>query len=262
MRLQRIPHNQSDYHWNPIELIKPSDRQIIGNAGLKDSYTKLLITGNGANGSQAILDSTGKTVTVNGNTNISTAQSVINGSSIYFDGSGDYLSLVDSSDWDLSPYYTVDCWSYGVNTTQLFCGYGGGNADWGDTGGNSWHFIILSGTVYFQYHKSGNTFDQIVVAVANITNSWIHWGLVINNNALVIYRNGVSICSGTLSGYVKTSGGTPLLAVGTGADRSSAYHTGYLSYIRISKGQARWTSNFTPPLRLSDYLKMGNYIGA
>jgi len=63
----------------------------------------LLLHGDGANASTTITDSSSNahTVTVAGNTQISTAQKVFRTGSIYFDGSGDYLTLPVDADFEL-----------------------------------------------------------------------------------------------------------------------------------------------------------------
>jgi hypothetical protein len=69
-------------------LLWPSEDPYYGNVSL-------LLRGNGTNGSTTIIDSSPspKTVTAFGNAQISTAQSKFGGSSIAFDGTGDYLDV-------------------------------------------------------------------------------------------------------------------------------------------------------------------------
>lgn len=63
--------------------------------------TKLLLHMTGANGSTTFKDSaTGKTITAVGDAKISTAQYKFDGSSALFDGTSDYLTIQDSTDWN------------------------------------------------------------------------------------------------------------------------------------------------------------------
>jgi len=68
-----------------------------------DANTLLLIHGDGTNGSRAILDdpsnrsSDSMSLTLSGNTQISTSQSKFGGSSIYMDGTGDYITISDNA---------------------------------------------------------------------------------------------------------------------------------------------------------------------
>jgi hypothetical protein len=73
----------------------------------------LLLYGNGINGSTSIIDSSPspKTVTAFGNAQISTAQSKFGGSSIAFDGTGDYLTVPDNDNFALgNGNFTIECW--------------------------------------------------------------------------------------------------------------------------------------------------------
>jgi len=57
-----------------------------------DSYTKLLLHCNGVDASTTFTDENGKTVGVNGDAQLDTAQKYFGLSSGYFDGNGDYLN--------------------------------------------------------------------------------------------------------------------------------------------------------------------------
>ena len=67
------------------------------------SSTKLLLNGNGTNGSTTFTDSSNSsyTVTANGNAQISTAQSKFGSASMYFDGTGDYLTVSNATASDV-----------------------------------------------------------------------------------------------------------------------------------------------------------------
>ena len=82
------------------------------------SSVSLLLHGNGINGSTTITDNSPspKTVTAVGNAQISTAQSKFGGGSIAFDGTGDYLTTPNNSDYQFGTSdFTVECW---INTTD------------------------------------------------------------------------------------------------------------------------------------------------
>lgn len=79
-----------------------------------DSNVLLLLHMDGADGSTTFTDSsptTPHTVTAAGNAQIKTNQSKYGGSSGYFDGTGDWLTIPDNADFDLSGgIFTFDCW--------------------------------------------------------------------------------------------------------------------------------------------------------
>jgi len=74
--------------------------------------------------------------------------------------------------------------------------------------------------------------------------SWHHVAVVRNGSAWVIYIDGTSRGTGTWSGTIADIASGPYI----GADQyyGRAY-TGYIDDFRITKGYARYTSNFTPP---------------
>jgi hypothetical protein len=82
----------------------------------------LLLHGNGTNGSTTITDNSPspKTVTAVGNAQISTAQSKFGGASIAFDGSGDYLTVLNSSQFNFGvDDFTIEAWFYRTSTAQF-----------------------------------------------------------------------------------------------------------------------------------------------
>jgi len=76
------------------------------------SSVSLLLNGNGANASTVIADrsSNGLTLAPNGNAQISTTQSRFGGSSLYFDGTGDWLYSSPNTPLDLPGDFTFECW--------------------------------------------------------------------------------------------------------------------------------------------------------
>ena len=75
------------------------------------AQTVLLLHCDGTDGATTFTDSsdTSHTVTANGNAQIDTDQSKFGGASGLFDGTGDYLSIPDSADWDFGTGdWTID----------------------------------------------------------------------------------------------------------------------------------------------------------
>ena len=86
--------------------------------------TKLLLPFNGANAATTTSDlsNTNATVTFNGNSQISTAQSKFGGSSLYFDGTaGDNVTLPAGSAYQFGADFTIETWFYmnALNTYSL-----------------------------------------------------------------------------------------------------------------------------------------------
>jgi hypothetical protein len=209
-----------------------------------DSYTKLLIQGD------SIADATGKTVTANGGAAVSTSQYKFSelGRSIYFDGSGDYLSLADSSDWDFGTgNFTIDFWFRPSVVDQYLRLIGNSEGSSGGTPWNSWHVqYFIDGSVgLYRYGTGGN--GSVVSSGSGLfsINTWYHVAFVregTGTDQIKVYINGTLSGTGTSpDDYTNLVGS---LTVGGAAFGQQL--TGYMSSVRVSKGIARWTSNFTP----------------
>jgi hypothetical protein len=196
----------------------------------------------------AIIDNTAKNVleTV-GNAQISTSVSKFGGASIYLDGN-DNCVIPNSENFNFrNGNFTIEFWYYPSTLTVA-------NAhilDFGDglTGGqNGWNvgFFGSSNTnmlgVIWTY--DGSSENKIQDSVALTTGSWVFVTVVRSGTSLVLYKNGISVASATLSGAIATSN-RPLV-IGSNQSLTSGYVNGYIDDLRITKGIARYTSNFTP----------------
>lgn len=198
----------------------------------------LLLHGNGANGSTTITDSgpTPKTVTAVGDAKISTAQSKFGGSSIAFDGSGDYLTinsqLLNNSIW------TIESWFYLTNLSNnniVFAQYGVGSlAD------RSVFGVQSNGSVWiFNGAQGSNTSSAGLVTTGN----WYHIAFVRTNATTVTaFLNGTQVAQKTnFSGPVATN-----TWIG-GYEGLDQFTFGNLDEVRVTAGVARYTANFTLP---------------
>jgi hypothetical protein len=158
--------------------------------------------------------------------------------SVSFDGSGDYLSLASSGDFDFgSGSFTIEAWVYpqtlsadiliitsnstggfffGRRNSGAYIGYGRLNTAWDNSSGN----------------------DLII-------NQWNHIAVCRDNsNNIRVFLNGIQ------SGSTQTlSTSYNLNTLTIGGTTSDYYINGYISNLRILKGTALYTSNFTPPTR-------------
>lgn len=201
--------------------------------------TKLLLHCDGSDGSTTFTDSMGHTVTANGNVQIDTAQSKFGGASALFDGTGDYLSVPTSTDFTFGTGdFTVECWAYCTNTTPQQALISLRDAlnsksdnvlalNFGDAGKLCWS----DGT---SWHSASSAFPA---------NQWVHVALVRSGSTVTIYQDGVNVKSLTTS--LNITGSRPCY-IGT-FDTFPAYYNGWIDEVRITKGIARYTANFTPP---------------
>lgn len=153
----------------------------------------LRIEFNGTNGSQTITDSHGHTITVAGNTQVSTAQSVYGGASGLFDGTGDYLWLDDSDDWNLDAGFEL---YFDLYANSIVNRYGiAGQCD--NIGrGTSSNFQIYGsfGSLGFNIYYDDGTSATLVDASFAAT-TWTNYKLTKTGNSITLKKNGTIIDS-------------------------------------------------------------------
>ncbi len=225
-------------------------------ADVDDSYTKSLLHFNGTDASTTFTDESGKTWTANGDAQIDTAQSKFGGASGLFDGNGDYVSTGSSSDFSFGGDFTIDCWvKYNgrQSTDSQPSWYNGIITDAKYNSGtiNGWRLRkeYVSNTVQnadFAAWTTG-TSNVSLQGTSDIANgSWHHIAVVRNGSRIDLYVDGVSEANTTYSGTIAND--STGVQIGKGwTDLSQDWHNGWIDEVRISKGIARWTSNFTPP---------------
>jgi hypothetical protein len=158
-----------------------------------------------------------------------------NGGSGYFDGTGDYLTVPSNAALAVGSTFTVECWVYRTvgSTIQWLAGNNAGS------GNTNWLLEIeANNTVYGGGWLSGTqTVSTVPVA------AWTHIAMVCDSGSLKIYINGIQ--SGTAgSGSNFTASDITYIGQYSGASRNL---TGYISNLRVLKGTALYTANFTPP---------------
>jgi hypothetical protein len=205
------------------------------------SSVSLLLHGDGINGSTTIVDSSlsPKKVLPFGNAQISTTQSKFGGASIAFDGNGDYLSAPSSSDFIFTSSFTTEFWVYRTSITAVF------------------HVFVVGSSANTQFFVSTKSNGQGLrfgltgvaeYATGTLTwnlNTWYHIALVRDGSSVRFYADGVDVTDGTPTDSTTYSGD---IRVGYDVNVSIVVSfAGYIDDLRITKGVARYTGNFTPP---------------
>ena len=178
-----------------------------------------------------------------GNAQISTSVKKYGTGSLAFDGSGDYLTIPSSPNLGFgSGDFTVEAWVY--LTANIANAAGGYLIDF--RGGSTNNFALgfigdSSVTKMYEFVGSGGA---SATGTATVTlNTWNHVAYVRNGTTVTMYLNGTA--NGTMtSSYSQGSTSAIISARYTGA---TEYITGYIDDLRITKGVARYTANFTAP---------------
>ena len=226
---------------------------VTGTVDTSFSNVSLLLHLNGSNGSTTFTDSSSRAVsgTAYGNAQITTAQSKFGGASAVFDGNGDYVQFATDTAYDLGNTYTVEMFIRVASTSVS-----GGLVHRGfyTTSNNTWDGLAVSirglGTfIRFYFYGTLNSNEQYidVTTSGNINaNTWHHIAMVRNGTSGAVYIDGVS--KGTISGLNTPTASSRPLKIGVwDYSAGSEWFNGFLDELRITKGVARYTSNFTPP---------------
>jgi hypothetical protein len=175
------------------------------------------------------------------------------GYSAYFDGSGDCAFIGGNTALYLSGDFTVECW---VNLQSLNNGlivqYGGVV----NLAYISWYMgASSSGEAWFAFRtaNSGIAMSVLSSSVGSITtNTWKHLAATRNGNSYRLFLDGVLVSSLTTSNTPYDAGTGRGISIGGqptntwGSSIIDAPFSGHISNLRIVKGSALYTANFTP----------------
>lgn len=206
------------------------------------SSVKLLLHFNGSNGATSTTDfsSAAKVVTFYGNSQLNTTAPKFGSASVLFDGTTDYLQVPDSSDWDFGTGdFTLEFWYKSTTNTSdpgtFISQY--------DNNGLTFRWYV--GNLYV---LNGNTTIATSGSWTPTTGVWYHLAVSRSGTSLRIFIDGVQSGSTATSSDNITGSAVPLEI---GSMTYSGSHifaiNGRLDDLRITKGAARYTADFTPP---------------
>lgn len=165
-----------------------------------------------------------------GNTVISTTQSKFSGSSIYFDGTDDWLEttygLVIAGD------FTIEAWVYlpnvsGIKSLITIGTENSGRAD----------FMVVNAALRYDIYAAGSADSTGSIS----TNTWTHIAYVRSGSTITFYIDGVNRGTSTNSSSI---GRTDQIRIGQHTASNEDF-SGYIDELRVSD-TARYSSGFTP----------------
>ncbi len=220
-----------------------------------DEDTVLLCHFDGTDGATTSTDSAlggnaPHALTFEGDPELDTAQKKFGTASVLLDGTGDGVSCVNNSDWHFgSGDFTAECWvrwsAVNFNTSEPILSL------W-DSGASqrSWEIYRYAdgstSRIYFFISSDGTTNANDSIFWTPTVDTWYHFALVRYGNEFDLYRDGTSILN--LNNSMTLQAGTGKLGIGCDFNNGtlSAEFPGNIDEVRISKGIARYTNNFTP----------------
>jgi hypothetical protein len=217
----------------PLTAITNTSLLTCQNATIKDNSTNAFaITATGAPTPKAV-NPFGFTTS-----DVQAYDPSVYGGSMYFDGAGDYLSVPASAGTDFGTgNFTIEMWIKPSSLTNYNMVYAGGG-----------YLALLWGATASVFGLNANNAAQDVSSstLAVPINQWTHIAFVRSSGTLYFYINGVASGSGAFASAFGTSTGTVSVAYNP-AYAGSYYTNAGISNLRIVKGTAVYTANFTPP---------------
>lgn len=199
-----------------------------------------------ANNTTVFADEKGYNWTPVGDAKISTAQSMFGGSSLYLDGSGDFLKVNNGGKFDFGAGdFTLEAWvrPNSNNSNVIISNWYGQNAAF-----CAFIMYLTDGKLQLSYGVGG--FNGGTPSTNSVPNGvWSHVAVCRTGNVLTYYINGVQDpTKPSISGALNVAPGEAV-AIGCLSPNTGPglYFNGYIDECRATEGRARYSGNFTPP---------------
>jgi hypothetical protein len=225
----------------PKARFAASARKQGGGGGATDpdfANVSLLMHMDGTNGSTTFIDSSSNalTITPNGGVQISTEQSKFGGASVLLNTDSKFLGIPSGSLFQFPGDFTVECFVYPTAFTQLLTAIEIGDF----TNGvliRAWS--STASTIFVNNTSLGSASSFISL------NTWHHLALTRQGTSVKYFIDGTQRLTATVSGTVNsTAAASRIGKINITTDQGMR---GYVDEVRITKGVARYTADFTPP---------------
>lgn len=238
--------------WTPPEQLKAKRAGLWPSFAVREdanfSSVSLLLPCHGSSGSAVLTDysQSTKVLTAYGAPQISVAQSKYYGSSAFFNpGETNGWSAPHDLGFTLSTGdWTIEAWVF-LTANRSF------NYLVSKGGATTREWALMAGptniTMYWSTNGAGSG-DQTISRAATLPlNTWMHIAASKSGSTIRLFKDGVQ--QGANGSFTSMYSGTSPLYVGRFADYTNISHDlqGYMNDVRITKGVARYTANFTPP---------------
>lgn len=176
-----------------------------------------------------------------GNTQLSTAITKYGSTSIAFDGTDDYLLAPSSAAFNFDAGdFTIETWVYfsALSSNRMILDR------WitGNTGGWQLYWRATGTSLAFFVGSAVVVQDPSTTNI--VANTWYHVAVTRSSGTVRLFIDGISVASASNTASLNS---TLPLAVGIQYSTLTNDFQGNISDLRITKGIARYTTNFTPP---------------
>jgi hypothetical protein len=187
-----------------------------------------------------------KTLTAAGNAQLDTAQKKFGTASLLCDGTNDGASIPDDADFEFgSGDFTMECFvRFNGNTgAQVFLSKYNPAAQ----NDHVWYIDFSANQMHFAYSTDGTNNTDTGFAWTPSVATWYHVAVCRNGANLRCFVDGSQIGSTLNVSTNSFFNGNQIYAVGIDTSLGVNSLNGWMDELRVTKGLARYTGNFTPP---------------
>lgn len=252
----RIKSSYADTTANTTILLPGSDTTVISGITGGSAANKLLGFGSAANtrANVVIYDTDVQTASFLQTNSVAFIVSELNrstDSSVFFDGTGDYLIIgaanLTASSTGKTPLavgtgdFTIEAW---FETSTISSAAAVIFKHYGSPGTNDILEIrLVNNTVTIRFRVNGGV-EQVITSGTIVADQWYHIAFVRSSGVITGYLNGTSFGTASFNSNLATT----LTITTIGCDQiGTSNFTGLISNFRFVKGTAVYTSAFTPP---------------
>ena len=207
---------------------------------------KLLLPFDGTDGATSTTDfsNSNHSLVFGGDAKVSAAKSKYGETSCYFDGNGDYLTVADSEDWSFGTGdFTVEFWIWrsGLKNSE---GIIGANPTGWQSGAPL--IAVHDNKILITEGKYNNRTKATTPLIAS---TWYHIAFSRRSGNMRLFINGKMVED---SQDAHSYNFNDIIIGSYNVGPNNYYFSGYLDDIRLTKGVARYISNFTVPSAMKD----------
>lgn len=219
-------------------------------AFFNDEYATSILNFNGPDESTTFTDETGKTWTGYGGAQLDTAQKVSGTSSLYLDGDA-YIDTPDTADHEFgSGDFTIEYDLRYASHSASHAHFGRRTETAGPVQKDVFSLYWISNVLTFQVDVNEVTKAKYTASWTPSDDTWYTFAIVRHGTDFYIFVNGTALELTTVTAIstndLTFSLSDEKMTFGRYGNYNGLYVTGWYDRIRITKGLAKYTSNYTP----------------